>query len=547
MNKIENRIKQAFQTAVKSAFDYNVELESIGVELPRDKSHGDYALNIAMQLTKVLRQNPVIIANKIIENLDNKSAGIVKVEIAGPGFINLTMDNESITSIINVVLEKDEDYGRSDFGNNEKYNIEYVSANPTGDLHPGHARGAAMGDAISRLMKFAGYDVTREYYINDAGNQIINMAKSLQARYFQEFSQEIDFPEDGYRGQDLIEIAKELAIEVGEKYLTVDLKDSLADFKAYGIKMELAKIKRDLEKFNVEFDVWTSELSLYQQNMIEKSLERLAKLDMTYESEGALWLKTTNFNDDKDRVLKKNDGSYTYLTPDISYHLNKFERGYEKLVDLLGADHHGYINRLKAAISALGYQAKALDIDIIQMVRLIKDGEEYKMSKRTGNALSLRELIDEAGADALRYFFVSRAADTHMDLDLDMVTKQSNENPVYYVQYAHARMCSILRNVDEIGIVENFDLLTNQKEIDLMKQINEFTSVVVDAASSRQPHKVCNYIHKLATLFHSFYGECKCICEDENLQNQRLSLVRATQITLRNGLKLIGVNAIERM
>lgn len=548
MNQIENNLKKAIQSAIEKALSVTVELEEITIEIPKEKSHGDYSTNAAMRLTKQLKKNPREIAQEIIEAMDGKEASIQKAEIAGPGFINFFMETSSIANVILTVIEQQEDYGKSDAGQGLKVNVEYVSANPTGDLHPGHARGAAMGDSVTRLMKFAGYDVCREYYVNDAGNQMNNLAKSLQARYFQQFNQEAELPEDGYHGLDLIEIAKMCKEEYGDKYLNISKEESLAFFREYGCAKELDKLKADLKSFHVEFDVWTSELSIYGRGLVEKALETLKKQGMTYEEEGALWLKTTQFNDDKDRVLQKSDGSYTYLTPDIAYHLDKLDRGFDYLVDFLGADHHGYINRLKAAIQALGYPADKLDVDIIQMARMIKDGEEFKLSKRSGKAVALRDLIEEAGADAVRYYFASRAADTQMDFDIDMAKKQSNENPVYYAQYAHARMCSILRMADGIEIADCTDLLTHSKELDLCKHINEFATVVADAAKTRQPHKMCNYIRALAQNFHSFYAECKVV-DKENvpLSSQRMALVMAAKITMKNALNLIGVSAPEKM
>lgn len=545
MNEIELKIKQEFQKAIYEAFNYEFDINKIIVELPKEQGHGDYALNVAMQLSKELKNNPKTIAQEIIAKLDLTKAGIASVEIAGPGFINLTMKMSTITNTIQQILKLTDNYGSSNYGQGIAYNIEFVSANPTGDLHPGHARGAAMGDSIARILKFAGYQVTKEYYINDAGNQITNMAKSLEVRYKQALNMAVEMIEDGYYGEDLILIGQKVAKADGDKWLDNDA--ALEFFREYGMAAELAKIKADLAAFNVEFDVYASELSLYKTKMIEKTLNRLAEKGMTYSDQGALWLKTTNYGDDKDRVLVKSDGSYTYLTPDIAYHLDKFERGYHKLVNLLGADHHGYIIRLKAGIAALGYPSDDLCIDIIQMVRLLKSGQEYKLSKRTGNSLSLRDLIEEAGVDALRYFFVSRAADTHMDLDLDVITRQTNENPVYYVQYAHARMCAILRNVGNYTAPKEFNLLTHPKELALIKQLNEFPNIVQDAAVTRMPHKLGNYLQKVATLFHSFYSECKCICDDLDLQNQRIALVKASQITTANALNLIGVVAVERM
>ncbi|MCF0110686.1 MAG: arginine--tRNA ligase [Erysipelotrichaceae bacterium] len=547
MNAIESNLKQAVRNAVEKAFSIEWSEEQVTIEIPKDKSHGDYATNIAMQLTRTLRTNPKMIAQQVVDHLDLAAAGIAKVEIAGPGFINFTMENDTLSSVIAKVLKEDEAYGSSSFGENQKVNVEFVSANPTGDLHPGHARGAATGDSVCRILRKAGYDVTAEYYVNDAGNQIRNMAVSLQARYLEQCGKDVVFPEDGYHGPDLIEIAKQIVAEEGMKYADTDPKESLGFFRQYGLKEELAKLKRDLAGFNVHFDVWTSEQSIYDRGLVKKALDTLIAQGNTYEAEGALWLKTTTFGDDKDRVLVKSDGSYTYLTPDIAYHLDKLDRGFDRLVNFFGADHHSYVTRLKAAIGALGYESDKLSVDIIQMARMIKDGEEFKLSKRSGKAVALRDLVEEAGADAVRYFFASRACDTQMDFDLDMATKQSNENPVYYAQYAHARMCSILRSAPSVTPQQQYSLLTHTKETALLKQINEFPNIIVEAAKSRAPHKVCNYIQRLAQMFHSFYADCKVLSEDAALTNERLALVQATRITLRNALDVIGVSAPEQM
>lgn len=547
MNLIETALKKAVQNAIRKSFDTDIELDEIVVEEPKSKEHGDYATNVAMRLTKVLRQSPKAIAEKLLLAIDTKAGGIRKAEIAGPGFINFFMEAQSLSEVIGIVRSENEKFGQSICDDKRKWNVEYVSANPTGDLHPGHARGASIGDSLTRIMKTAGYDVTREYYINDAGNQINNMAKSLQARYLQRFGVEIEVPEDGYHGKDLIEIADTLINEVGDAYKDTDLKESLPFFRAIGLREETQKLRDDLLTFNVEFDVWTSEQSIYDRGLVERALQQLIDNGNTYVSEEATWLRTTEFGDDKDRVLVRGNGLYTYLLPDIAYHLNKKDRGYEVLIDLLGADHHGYIARLKAAIQALGYPAADLEVDIIQMARMIKDGEEFKMSKRTGKAVSLKDLIEAAGVDAVRYYFVSRAGDTHMDLDLDMASKQSNENPVYYAQYAHARMCSILRNA-KADYATSFELIVHPKEIELCKIMNDFPQMIKDAAQTRQPHKVCNYIQKLAAAFHAFYNECQVLnLEDAHLSAQRLGLVKAVQITLRNALTLIGVSAPEKM
>lgn len=542
---LERKLQLIIAEAILKLFDFNLNPDEIIIEIPREKAFGDYATNIAMRLAKDLRNKPLLIAQNLVSSLEKDSDTFFKIEIAGPGFINMFLNPELIVAVLPAVLKEAADFGKTNFGQNEKINLEYVSANPTGDLHPGHARGAAMGDAVARIMKKAGFDITREYYINDAGNQIENMTQSVYVRYLESFDIATKMPEDGYYGSDIIEIALELKALYGDKYLN---QTDLSDIREFALKKQLKKLEADLSQFQVEFDVWSSESEIYQRGLVEKIVEKLNELNLTYQAEGALWLKTSEYGDDKDRVLIKNDGTYTYLTPDIAYHLDKFQRGFSRLVDFWGADHHGYIPRMKAALRALGYDESALSVDIIQMVRMIKDGEEFKLSKRSGKAISLRDLIDEVGVDAIRYFFVSRAADSQMDFDLDLALQQSNENPVYYAQYAHARMASILRQVVDFKPQEQFKLLKHQKELELLKGLNELPLVVNEAAMHREPHKVCNYIQKIAALFHSFYGECK-VLDDENpeLTQERLGLVLATKITLANALNLIGVSAPDRM
>lgn len=551
VNKIEMALKKAFKDAIiASGFCDDYDETKITIEIPKEKAHGDYATNIAMQLTKVLKKNPRIIAQELIANVDKEKANIESIEIAGPGFINMFMKKDVMTSIINEVLKEKDDYGKSNAGQGIRYNVEFVSANPTGDLHLGHAKGAAVGDSICRIMAAAGYDVTREYYINDAGNQIYNLALSLIARYREAFGLDFDLPEDGYHGQDIKDIALRIKEEQGDKYLNAPEEEVISFFRKEGTAYELQKIKDILKEFRVSFDVWFSETSLYEENKVVPTIEKLTAKGYTYESDGALWFKSTEFGDDKDRVLIKTDGSYTYLTPDIAYHLNKLDRGYEYLVDLLGADHHGYINRMKAAIQALGYNSDQLNIDIMQMVRMMENGEVVKMSKRTGNAITIKDLIEDIGVDAARYFFAAKAANTPYDFDLTLAKSKSNENPVYYAQYAHARMCSIMKQAkeNELTMADHYELLVNDKEIDLLKHINEFRNEIIDSAKSRSPHKIANYIQRLAQLFHSFYNDCYVI--DKNnmaLSSQRLALVEATRITLRNALNLIGVSAPEEM
>ncbi len=546
MNKIEQNLTNSIKEAIKKL--YGVDDESlVMIEIPKENKNGDYSTNVAMRLARVAKKAPVMIANEVVEELKQTVKDYEKIEVAGPGFINFFMKKSILADIINVVLDKKESYGDNNSGDNLAILVEYVSANPTGDLHLGHARGAAWGDCICRLLNKSGYNCLREYYINDAGAQMVNLGKSVYARYAENFGVEVEIPEDGYYGEDVKEIGMELAQEYGDSWLNKE-DGRIEFFKNKGREKELDKIKRDLKYYRCEFDSWISEQSLYDNGSVDKAIEKMKEMGLTFEEDGALWFKSTKWGDDKDRVLMKSDGTLTYLTPDIANHMDKFARGYKKLVNLWGADHHGYIPRMKAAIQAMGYGENDLEVDIIQMVRLVEDGKEVKMSKRTGNAITIRELCDDIGVDNARYFFVSRAVDTHLDFDLGLARKKTNENPVYYAQYAHARICSILRNAPEFKKEDSYDLLVSEKEIDILKYIAEFTSVVADAAYTRAPNKICNYVQKLAGYFHSFYGAHKII-DDTNLEltNQRLGLLLATKQTLANALDLVGISAPEKM
>lgn len=544
MKSIDIELKQAIKEAVKKAFDIELEENNIVIETPKVKDHGDFSTNVAMQLTRQLRQNPRMIAEKIVANIESEN--VKKMDIAGPGFINFILSKGRFTKVIEEVLSKRENFGQQP-SNGIKVNLEYVSANPTGSLHLGHARGAAWGDSCARIMKKAGYDVTREYYVNDAGNQITNLALSLNARYRQAHGIETEIGQDGYLGEDVKQKAEQLAKDYPEKYLE-PTEENLKFFRKEGIKFELDKIKADLDNYRVHFDVWSSEQTIRDSGDVDRALKVLDEKGYTYESEGALWFKTTELGDDKDRVLRKTDGSYTYLVPDIAYHNDKYKRGYDLLVDFLGADHHGYIPRLKASMQALGNDPDKLNVDIIQMVRLVSDGKEVKMSKRLGNATTINELCDSVGVDAARYFFVQRALDSHLDFDIELAKRQSNDNPVYYAQYAHARMCSIQKQAKDIELADSFEDLTDEKEIELMKTLQEFNKVIIESAKTRQVHKVCHYIQTLASKFHSFYNACKVIDRDNmKLSSQRLALVKATQIVLANALETVGVEAVESM
>ncbi|MFP5114268.1 arginine--tRNA ligase [Bacillaceae bacterium C204] len=553
VEQVQSKLKEEIRAAVlKAELATEEQIPDVVLETPKEKAHGDYSTNMAMQLARVAKKAPRVIAEALLANINRTKASIEKIEIAGPGFINFYMNNSYLTELIPTVLNAGEKYGETTVGGGQKIQVEFVSANPTGDLHLGHARGAAVGDSLCNILDKAGYDVSREYYINDAGNQINNLALSVEARYFQALGLEKDMPEGGYHGADIIGIGKTLAEEFGDKYENVSDEERHEFFREYGLKYEMAKLKQDLEDFRVRFDVWFSETSLYKNGKIDEALEALRASGYVYEEDGATWLRSTDLGDDKDRVLIKQDGTYTYLTPDIAYHKDKLGRGFEKLINIWGADHHGYIPRMKAAIQALGYDREALEVEIIQLVHLYKDGEKMKMSKRTGKAVTMRDLVDEVGLDATRYFFAMRSSDTHMDFDLDLAVSESNENPVYYAHYAHARISSILRSGEEQGVRvdadADFSLVSSEKEMDLLKKIGEFPAAVGEAALKRVPHRITNYIFELASTFHSFYNAEKVLDLDNAERTKaRLALVRSVQITLRNALALIGVSAPEKM
>jgi len=544
---LKNEIKNAL---TKAGYELDTNFEP-SLENAKDPSHGDFATNVAMQLAKMAKKNPRTIAEDVINHLDLGAANIEKADIAGPGFINFFINKAALTQVINTIISEGENYGTSTTGSGFKYNVEYVSANPTGDLHLGHARGAAIGDSVCRILKAAGYDVVREYYVNDAGNQIHNLVLSVYARYMEALGETVEFPEDGYRGLDIKGFGEDLAKTHGEAFKHA-FDENYVQLRELALEFELGKIKKDLADFRVEFDLFVSEQSLYDNNFVEEAVVALEEKGYIYNEDGAKWLRSTDFGDDKDRVLKKSDGSYTYLTPDIANHIEKQKRGFDKLVNLWGADHHGYIARVKAALQGLGHDANLLEVDIIQMVRLIKDGEEFKMSKRTGKAVTLRELVEDVGLDAVRYFFASRSAESPMDFDLDLAVKQSNENPVYYVQYAHARACTLLAKAAEIGLMpveeKTYDHLAHEKELDVIKRMGDLSAVIADAAKKRKPHIIVNYLHDLVAAFHSLYGAKKFIdVDDVKGTRQRLALVAALRITINNALSLIGVSAPESM
>ncbi|EGQ2868570.1 arginine--tRNA ligase [Staphylococcus pseudintermedius] len=552
MNIIDQVKQTLIQEIEKSIQQANIveSIPEIKIEIPKDTKNGDYATNIAMVLTKLAKRNPREIAQLIVDHLDTEAAHVKKIDIAGPGFINFYLDSSYLNAVIDQALELDTQFGRVAESKNKKILVEYVSANPTGDLHIGHARNAAVGDTLCNILDAAGYDVTREYYINDAGNQITNLAKSIEARYLQHLGQKAEMPADGYHGQDIKNIGADLA-EKQPNLMDLSDDERLKTFRQLGVDYEMAKLKQDLADFNIHFDNWFSETSLYEKGEIKAVLERMKENGYTYEQDGATWLRTTDFKDDKDRVLIKKDGTYTYFLPDIAYHYDKFQRGNDNLINLFGADHHGYINRLKASLETFGVDSDRLEIQIMQMVRLMQDGEEVKMSKRTGNAITLREIMVEVGIDAARYFLTMRSADTHFDFDMALAKEQSQDNPVYYAQYAHARICSILRQAEAQGYqVEksaDYQTITNDKAIELLKKVAEFEPMIEGAAEARAPHRVTNYIQDLAAHFHKFYNAEKVLTEDQAKTKAHLALIDAVRITLRNALQLVGVTAPEQM
>lgn len=540
---IKQRIKEIISCALKK-LEIDFDDDKIVVEVPKNRDNGDFSSNIAMQLTRVLGDNPRNIASKLVEVISGNEE-IEKVDIAGPGFINIYLKDEYVFSGIANIIKEEDNYGKSTIGNNEKVDIEFVSANPTGILHLGTARGAAYGSNLANIMSFAGFDVTKEYYINDAGNQINNLGISVKERYKGLCGLEENMPEDGYYGSEIIDIAKSIKDEYEDKKIEEDLEF----FKKIAVDHLLNIIKTDLANFGVTFDVWTSEKAIRAKGRIEESLKILDEKGLVFKQDDAKWLKTTVYGDDKDRVLVKSDGSYTYLVPDIAYHLDKFDRGFDFLVDVFGADHHSYVSRLKASIEALGYDKDKLEVRLLQMVRLLRDGEIVKMSKRTGGNITISELVEEIGVDAARYFFATRSLDGQMDFDINLAVKQSSDNPFFYVGYAHARICSILKEAKEKGLEINTNI-KNIMDIDskaLLLKVYEFTGVVENAAIKKEPHLITNYVYELASMFHNYYGKHRILTDDEVTSSEMLGLIKTIQITIKNALRLIGVNAPDKM
>ena len=541
---IKTKLSEIIGMSLKKSFNEEIINDiKIIIEVPGKKENGDYSSNIAMILTKKIHKSPMEIAEIIIKNIDKEEI-IEEIKIASPGFINIYLKKEFLASYINRIIKEKRDYGKNNIGNGKKINIEFVSANPTGILHIGHGRGATYGDNLARIMNNCGYDVTKEYYINDAGNQMNNLGISIKERYNELCGLKCNLPENGYHGQEIINLAKKIYDTYGDTKITEEIEF----FKQEGLTTLLNQIKKDLDKYRVNFNIFTSEQSLYDKCLVEDTLNKLRYTDNCYLQDDALWLKTSNYGDEKDRVLIKNDGNYTYFTPDIAYHIDKINRGYDRIIDVLGADHHGYINRLKAALAILGKDSNILDIKILQMVRLIKDGEELKLSKRTGKTITLMDLVDEIGVNATRYFFSSHSLDTAMDFNIDLASKESNENPVYYIEYANARICSILKNYKEkIEPVEKYTTLKSEEAYTILNKLTEYEDIVISSCLKGSPHLIANYVYELASLFHSFYAKEKIITEDKDATKEKINLLFSIQIVINNALELIGIIPREQM
>ena len=538
---IEENLKLTIQDSLNSE-GLLLDIKDIIIEKSKTPEHGDYASNVALKFASRFGVAPRALAEKIANNIDKDL--VEKVEIAGPGFVNFFLKKNAMNSLVSQIIDAGDSYGQGE-KKNKKINVEFVSANPTGDLHLGHARCAAIGDSICRLYEFAGYDVTREFYVNNAGNQIHTLGLSLDIRVRQLLGEKIELPDDSYHANDIIDIAK-LYLDKHNEYKVGD-EESFKKLQKFGMDEELEKIKRDLALFRVKFDIYSFETDVRANNHVQDVLEsKYSKY--TYKQDGATFLRTTDFLDDKDRAVVKSDGSYTYLMPDIAYHLIKLSRGYDKLIDVLGADHHGYINRMKSALMMQGYQSDTLDVELVQVVRLIKDGQEVKMSKRTGAGVTLRELCEEVGVDAVRYFFAARAASSHLDFDLNLALEQSSSNPVYYAQYAHARLCSVLESAKDIKIDESAANLKEESEKELLKKLVEFPHIIEVSAVKRAPHMLATYIQELAADIHSFYTNCKMI-DRANLDvtSSRLALAKAAKIVMKNAFCVLGVDAPNKM
>lgn len=557
--KIGQAVCRAFEKAVAGgalAPTEEIDIESlVQLEIPKDKQHGDFACNIAMLLARALHMPPRKIAEAIAAGIET-GAEIERVEVAGAGFINFYLSDARLYNVLKEIEEQGENYGRVDIGHGKRVMVEFVSANPTGPMHMGNARGGALGDCMASVLEYAGYDVTREFYVNDAGNQIEKFGKSLEARYIQQLRGEdaAEFPEDGYHGEDIIDRAKEFIAINGDKYLDAESGERRKALVDYALEKNVAALKSDLEKYRIEYDVWFRESELHKSGAVKDAIKRLTDAGYTYEQDGAVWLNCIKMGLEKDEVLIRHNGIPTYFAADIAYHINKLEtRGFDLAIDVWGADHHGHIARMKAALAAVGIDPERFEVSIMQLVRLTRNGEAVRMSKRTGKAITLSDLLEDVSIDAARFFFNLRMAGSHLDFDLDLAVKQDSDNPVYYVQYAHARICSIMRLLREEGIeVKPFaqikpELLKEEEELDLLKKLCELPEEIKLAAASREPAKITRYVIELATAFHSFYNACRVKVDDAELMDARLKIVDSVRIVIEGVLKLLKINAPEKM
>lgn len=559
-------VTEILNLAVKTAYPDEKKLPPVFIEIPRDRGHGDYATNIAMTLAPIIKRSPREIAGTIIDNISDPDSIIKKIDIAGPGFINFVLSEKQWVSVVHDIIEKNENYGNGNIGNGEKINIEYVSANPTGPLHIGHGRGAVVGDALSRILSASGFDVTKEYYINDAGVQINNLGISINYRMHElknpDLAKDIEFPESGYHGDYIKDVAKDLisVSEVADVVYgispkeSIDLTSGAARLSATaGTKLLLEKIKSDLEKFGITFDVWFSEKTLHESGKIAELISSFEKEGLIYKKDGASWFNSTRFGDEKDRVVVKEDGNLTYLAADMAYHRDKLLRGYDTIIDVWGADHHGYISRVRGTIEAMGFSPKKFNVLLIQMVSLVREGKPVNMSKRSGNFVTLEDVIDEVGTDATRFFFLMRRYDSQLEFDLELAKKQTTENPVFYVQYMNARICSIFRNAADEGILipspkeVNLTLLELPEELGIIRLLASFPELVEASALTMEPHRLTGFLQNLAAVFHSYYNKSRVITDNKELTFARLSMINATRIVVTNALKLLGISVPERM
>ena len=556
---IAEMVKDALDSCVQSGIFSTTQFPSFTIETPKMKGHGDYATNAAMLLAPQEKKSPREIAQQIINHLPSGDSRIEKVVVAGPGFINFFVSHSCWLDAFRDISLQGSSYGQSQLGRGKKINIEFVSANPTGPLHIGHGRGAAVGDALANIMAAVGYSVSREYYINDTGNQMNLLGRSVYIRYLQLLGKDVSFPEDGYQGDYIQEIAQEIITQEGEVYQNQGEAESLPFFTSFAVTSILKGIQKDLSDFEAHFDTWFSEKTLHQEHAVEKALGKLKEKGHTYESEGNLWFNSKRSGDDKDRVIVRDTGVPTYFASDIAYHLNKLERGFERVINIWGADHHGYIPRIQAVIQAFGKSRETVEVLLVQFVNLLRGGTPVAMSTRSGTFVTLREVLDEVGTDAVKYSFLTRRSDAHLDFDLEIAKKQSDENPVYYVQYAHARISNIVKFAEEQSISlpqpdeVNLELLNLPEEIHLIKQLSSFPELVENCALSLEPHRITSYLNDLVSSFHRYYhlgkldGGKRVVCQDRELSQSRLWLVNTIRVVIKNGLNLLGVSAPEKM